>query len=313
MSNERKLSFGVELELADVDRTRDIPANLGAWECGDKKNAQGVYLGKETCIINTDLSVVDPDGITCTKGGEIHTVPSYSIDTLMDRIASIFKIFPEAKMFLPGKMHIHVGIPEWTLEDIKNIYAYTEDNDVDLMNAMCPESFMESMLRDPQVTQDLKDHYISSRRTVTNPKCFSKVNDFDTIKEIKYWWGAKCLYHFPKPVTSFRGELKPSKQGIRVQSIHIQHLLCHNTVEFRNFAPTMNLDEIRACINVSERYIKEALKGKAGVPLREWIHEYKLPEWSYEPQIIQRWWDGARNGGSHIQHASKSFHEFAVV
>ena len=79
MSVERKLSFGVELELADVDCSRPIPKELGAWECGDKKNENGYYLGKETCIMNTDGTVVDPDKIKCVKGGEIHVVPSYSI------------------------------------------------------------------------------------------------------------------------------------------------------------------------------------------------------------------------------------------
>lgn len=312
MDLNRVLSFGAELELADVDCSRDIPSDIGAWECGDKKNAAGYYIGKETCIMNTDGTVVDPDKVKCTKGGEIHTVPSYSIDTLLGRIEKIFKLFPEAKMFLPGKMHIHVGIPNWTLEEVKMIYRYTKDNDITLMEAMCPDSFMEEMFRDPKVSDSLKNHYLSSRKTITNPACFEKIEEFDTIKELTYWWGAKCLYHFPKPTIYYKGEYKPSKQSIRVQSIHIQHLLCHNTVEFRNFAPTMDLEEMRACLLVAERYIREALDPN-GKPMKEWIGEYKLPVWKYDASIIQKWWDGARDGNSHIQHTAKSFHKFDVV
>ena len=309
----RTLSYGAELELADVDCSRPIPSDIGAWECGDKMNENGFYIGKETCIMNSDGTVVDPDKIRCTKGGEVHTVPSYSIDTLVERIGKIFELFPEAKMFLPGKMHIHVGVPNWTLEDVKNIYAYTEDNDLDLMNAMCDESFMQRMLDDPKVSQDLKDHYMSSRRTINSPKCFTKVQEFDTVKELTYWWGKKCLYHFPKPIIKFKDIEKASKQGIRVQSIHIQHLLCHNTVEFRNFAPTMDIKKLEACIRVADRYMQEALKGKAGIPLREWISDYDLPVWDYDAEIIQKWWDGARDGASHIAHSAKSFHTFEVV
>ena len=314
MSVERKLSFGVELELADVDCSRPIPKELGAWECGDKKNENGYYLGKETCIMNTDGTVVDPDKIKCVKGGEIHVVPSYSIDTLLARIEEIFKLFPEAKMFLPGKMHIHVGIVDWTLEDVKNIYEYTSINEIDFMDTICGEEFIDKLLTDPKVSSDLKNHYMSSRRTVTSPLCFSKVKEFDTIKELKYWWGVKCLYHFPKPIVKYKNIEKPSKQSIRVQSVHIQHLLCHNTVEFRNFAPTMNLEEIRNCLLVAERYIKEALnlKSTRDKLLKNWIGEYNLPKWDYDPEIIQKWWDGARNGSSHIQHTSKSFHTFEV-
>lgn len=312
MNTDRKLSFGVELELADIDCKRDIPKDLGAWECGDKKVANGCYLGKETCIMNSDGSVVDPMKEKCQKGGEVHIVPSYSIDTLLDRIDGVLKIFPEAKMFLPGKMHIHVGIPDWTLDEIKNIYLYTKDNDVDFMDAICPDSFMEAMMNDPKVSADLSQHYLSSRRTVTNPQCFEKVKEFDTKKEITYWWGVKCLYHFPKPVINFKGEYKPSAQGIRVQSIHIQHLLCHNTVEFRNFAPTLNREEMKNCLLVADRYIREALNYPDSKPVKEWIGEYKLPVWTYDAEIIQKWWDGARDGNSHIQHTSKSFHEFEV-
>ena len=313
MSNERVLSFGAELELANVDCSRDIPGSIGAWECGNIKNADGYYIGKETCIINSDGSVVDPDKIRCTKGGEVHTVPSYSIDTLIDRIAKIFELFPEADMFLPGKMHIHVGIPNWTLEDVKNLYRYTAKCDVDLMNAMCDESFMQEMFDDPKVSEDLKWHYLSSRRTVTSDKCFEKIEEFESIKELKYWWGTKCLYHFPKPVIKWKDIVKSSKQGIRVQSIHIQHLLCHNTVEFRNFAPTMDLNLLKQCLLVAQRYVQEALKGEEGIPLREWIHEYTLPKWTYDADVIQKWWDGARDGNSHIQHTAKSFHTFEVV
>ena len=312
MNLNRQLSFGVELELADVDCSRPIPKELGAWECGDKKNAAGYYLGKETCIMNTDGSVVDPDKIKCVKGGEIHVVPSYSIEVLVDRIKKIFELFPEAKMFLPGKMHIHVGIPNWTLEDVKNLYLYTGENDVDFMDKICGEKFMDKLLNDPKVSDDLKNHYLSSRRTVTNPQCFEKIKEFDTKKELIYWWGKKCLYHFPKPVIRYKNIEKASKQSIRVQSVHIQHLLCHNTVEFRNFAPTMDIDKIRQCLLVAEAYVRQALDYPESTHISEWIDYYDLPEWDYDPEIIQKWWDGARDGSSHIQHSAKSFHEFEV-
>ena len=37
------------------------------------------------------------------------------------------------------------------------------------------------------------------------------------------------------------------------------------------------------------------------------------PMLMFNPEIIQKWWDGAREGNSHIQHTSKSFHEFEVI
>ena len=191
MVENRKLSFGVELELANVDRRKDIPSTLGSWECGDKKNELGVYLGREKCIINSDLSVVDPDGVRCYKGGEIHTVPSWSIDTLTERINELFKLFPEADMFLPGKMHIHVGIPEWTFEEFKNIILYTVDNDVTLMDAMCSDEFMDTMMNDASVPEDLKYHYLESRRTINNPDIAKKILDhFSLTKYLTGIYGA---------------------------------------------------------------------------------------------------------------------------
>lgn len=317
--NLRKLSFGVELELADVDCAKNIPSELGSWECGDLKNANGYYIGKETCIYNTDGSIVDPNKITCVKGGEVHVVPSYSIDTLMSRITDIFKIFPEAKMFLPGKMHVHVGIPDWTINEIKNLYLYTEDNDLELMHAMCPESWVKEMMEDTNLSEDLRKHYLSSRATITNPKCFKDILDFDTKKELTYWWGAKAMFSFPRPIIMYEGKQISSRQRIRVQSIHIQHLIIHNTVEFRNFASTMNLEEIRQCLLVAERYIREGLKGKEGIPIKDWIKNYHLPKWSYTASVIQSWWNQAKTNGLTVHttsnscpNASKNFHEMTV-
>lgn len=312
MVESRKLSFGVELELANVDRKKDIPSELGAWECGDAKNELGVYLGREKCIINSDLTVVDPAGIRCDKGGEMHTVPSWSIDTLVDRVKKLFELFPEADMFLPGKMHIHVGIPEWTFEEFKNIILYTVDNDVTLMDAMCPDSFMDEMMNDETVPEDLKYHYLESRRTINNPDIAKKILDYDTKKEVCYWWGSGVLYYFPKPQIFYHGEFQQTPPRVRSQSLHIQHLISHNTIEFRNFAPTMNLEEIKQCLLVAERFTREALKGREGQSMKEWIGEYHLPKWKYESKYICEWWKVKKEMPSNHSEISKGFHEFKV-
>lgn len=312
MVEERKLSFGVELELANVDRTKDIPSELGAWECGNKRNALGVYLGKEKCIINSDFTVVDPDGINCSKGGEVHTVPSWNVDTLVDRIKKIFELFPEADMFLPGKMHIHVGIPDWTLDELKNIIIYTVDNDITLMDSMCPDSFMDEMMNDANVAEDLKYHYLESRRTINNPDIAKKILDFDTKKEVIYWWGAGVLYYWPKPRIYYHNEFQKTPSRFRSQSLHIQHILTHNTIEYRNFAPTMNIDELRQSLLVAERFTREALKGKDGKPMKEWISEYHLPKWKYDARYIMKWWEVKKTMASNTSEPSKGFHTFDV-
>lgn len=312
MVESRKLSFGVELELANVDRKKDIPAELGSWECGDAKNELGVYLGREKCIINSDLTVVDPAGIRCDRGGEVHTVPSWSIDTLVNRIKKLFELFPEADMFLPGKMHIHVGIPDWTFEEFKNIILYTADNDITLMDAMCPDSFMDEMMTDETVPEDLKYHYLESRRTINNPDIAKKILDYDTKKEVCYWWGSGVLYYFPKPQIFYHGKFQKTPPRVRSQSLHIQHLISHNTIEFRNFAPTMNLEEIKQCLLVAEKFTREALKGKEGQPMKEWIGEYHLPKWKYESKYICEWWKVKKEMSSNHSEISKGFHEFKV-
>lgn len=312
MVEDRKISFGVELELANVDRTRDIPRELGSWECGDKKNALGIYLGKEKCIINSDMTMVDPSGMTCSKGGEVHTVPSWSIEKLVKRIRELFALFPEADMFLPGKMHVHVGIPDWTLEEFKNIAIYDSRNDIPLMDAMCPDSFMDGMMADGSVPEDLKAHYLESRRTVNNPAIGEKVKDFDTKKELVFWWGNACLYYYPKPQIFYHGEFLKTPSRVRTQSVHVQHLLKHNTVEFRNFAPTMNVDELEQCLFVADRFIREALDGERGEPVEKWIGDYHLPVWRYESRYIVEWWKHKKEMPANTSETSKGFHEFIV-
>lgn len=308
----RPLSYGVELELANVDRTRDIPESIGSWECGNKKNANGVYIGREKCVINSDLTMVDPDGIRCTKGGEIHTVPSYSIDKLIDRIKALFELFPEADMFLPGKMHVHVGIPDWTFEELKNIVIYTHANDITLMDSMCPDSFMDEMMADMNVDEDLKKHYLESRRAINNPTLADEIRKYDTKKEICYWWGPGCLYFYPKAKIYYHGQWMQTPPRVRSQSLHIQHLISHNTIEYRNFAPTMNIDELHQCLLVAEKFTREALKGEAGDPMINWIGNYHLPKWKYEAKYIQKWWQGKKAMPANTSEASKGFHQFVV-
>lgn len=313
VNKDRPLSFGVELELANVDRTRSIPVDIGSWECGDRKNTHGVYIGKEKCIINSDFSVVDPDGIKCTKGGEIHVVPSFSIDTLVDRIKKIFNIFPEADMFLPGKMHIHVGIPEWTFEELKNIVKYTSRNDTTLMKSMCPDDFMDSMMNDSNIGDDLKQHYLESRCAINNPLLEEEIDKYDTKKEVSYWWGAGVLYFYPKAKIYYHNAFMQTKPRVRSQSIHIQHLIAHDTVEFRNFAPTMNIEEIRQCLLVAQKYVREALNGYDGSYMKDWIKDYTLPTWKYDSKYINKWWEIKKQMPSNTSEASKGFHTFDVV
>ena len=48
------------------------------------------------------------------------------------------------------------------------------------MDAMCSHKFMDKLLNDNRVSEDLRQHYLSSRRTVHNPKCFEKIEDYES-------------------------------------------------------------------------------------------------------------------------------------
>src|SRR5665213_554698 len=126
-------TWGYELELGDVLRTRSIPGHLGTWEHAetDVTNIHPPYWGRGS----------DPLGIDPPVGGEINTMPTKTIEDQVKKIQEIIAFFrghgdhPSASCTNVGHVHVHVpGLME-DIEGLKRLTEYIWSNHNDTVKA----------------------------------------------------------------------------------------------------------------------------------------------------------------------------------
>lgn len=135
-----KITFGYELELGDILRSREVPAEFGKWEYAECDIVSIQPANKESY-----LKACDPQGTHPPHGGEINIHPANSVAELHKRIMDTIQWFrdqgdtPSASCVNHG--HVHVRVPglrddigalkkliqfivEHQDETIKNCYGY---------------------------------------------------------------------------------------------------------------------------------------------------------------------------------------------
>lgn len=291
MEKNIKLSFGAELEWSDIDRRVDIPEDLGSWE-GPK--IAGFNLGSELDIVNTKGEwkgvATDPLCVSCPVGGEIHVNPSYTLDSQLVRIMKIMNLFDVVNVACPNHGHIHVGVPGLrdNLELIKNVFAYTEQNELDVLEACCGFSKKEhdDILNDPTLSDWVKEYLIVGDAKRINPDLYKHVSNSTTIKKVMSWISTCKAVDFDW-VT---GESILTDNSHRT-TINLFNLTKANTIEFRVFRASINPVEIYSTLLFSQRYVEEALKGTKGKPVSEILQEgnFRFPRLNFNSELAQGW------------------------
>lgn len=292
------ITYGCELEWSDIDRSIDIPEDLGSWE-GPK--IAGRYMGSEIDIVNTKGqwwgAAVDPLAITCPVGGEIHTVPSPSIQSQFCRILRLMDIFPKLGVACPNHGHIHVGIPELktNLELLKNFFKYLERNE-NYIIANC--SGFDEDEHDKVVRADLpewaKKYFIIGDAKHINPELYQAIEASETIEEAMHYirtiecldWDW-CTQEFYETGGSHR------------TAVNMFNLTKGNTIEFRVFRASLNPVEIWSCLSFVQEVVCEALKGEKGMSVPEIIQvrRYQFPKLNFDEKLAQSWVESRHRKG----------------
>lgn len=283
------ISVGAELELSDIDRSIDIPVELGRWE-GPKKN--GYYMGAEIDIVNTLGDNwgkgTDPLAELCTVGGEINTQPSYSVEVQVNRILEIINLFPECEVGAVNHTHIHTKVDGLAdnLEMLKNVFEYTQINEVDTMRACygwTPE--INEAVKKSSLPDWCKEylHWDGCRRI--HPNVYSRVVEASSVQDIlnileeenclHYCWVDDVSYN----TTSHR------------TAINLFNLTKGQTVEFRCLRGTKDPYEIYSSLIFVKRYMEEAVKGKSGKPVVDILKEanFRFAKFDWNEDIIASW------------------------
>jgi len=298
MIDVKNLSFGCELEWSDIDRRVDIPEELGSWE-GPK--IAGYFMGSEIDIVNTKGEWkghgTDPLCLECPVGGEIHTQPSNDIDSQMLRVMRIMDLFGTVCVACPNHGHIHVGIPgiRQDLQALKNLFAYTQLNEADLIEKCCGYDTAEACkVRGSHVEDWVKDYLLVGDGKSINPDIYGKVEAAESVAEIiKLLENTPCYDWFWDT-----GEWNSTENSHRT-AFNLFNLTKGGTVEFRIFRATTNPVELYSSLYLAKRYVEEALKGVNGKPVTEILKEgnFKFAKLNFDEGLAEGWQETRQTKG----------------
>ena len=286
-----KLSFGAELELSDVDRSVDIPKELGSWE-GPK--IAGYYLGSELDIVNTKGEwrgvATDPLCIKCPVGGEIHVNPSYTIDSQMIRIMKIFELFNQIGVACPNHGHIHVCIPgiKQDFDTLKRFCVYCLTHERDVFRVCCgyDEAEREQILSS-SLPPAVKSYLLYGDAKINADSVLKAVENATSVTEI-----LEALKNSEVVNYDWHTRDETSVPGSHRTCINLYNLVKGDTVEFRVFRASINPVEIYSSLKFVEMFVQEALSTKEKkLSVEELVKKYrfKFAPLNFDEELAYRW------------------------
>ena len=239
----RTFSYGCELEFADVDRFAKLPDGCS-------------FDGKDHTVVNSNGVATDPKALTCNIGGEINAKPTDTIHEQLHVIENIIKSFKTITVNYRCNLHIHVRVPglKDDLESCKKLARYIRANEKDVFRLIEPipkptteqypnaEAFAGAMKR-------YKRRHRSHQYSVSE-NVYKAMLDATTTQE---FYNAHAPYSDVKKQYCFH--LKP-RAAINLRPLWETG---HNTIEFRHFPGTLDLNCYRSCLTWCKLFLDAAL------------------------------------------------------
>lgn len=295
----RLISYGAELELSDVDRSVDIPKELGSWE-GPK--IAGYNLGSELDIVNTKGKwrgiATDPLCIKCPVGGEIHVTPTYTVDSQMLRIMKIFDLFNQIGVACPNHGHIHVCIPgiKDDFETFKRFCLYCLAQERNVFKLCCGyDEYEREKVLNSDLPEEVKKYLLYGDAKINHSSTYELVSRASSVNEIVDALRDSTVVNYDW--TTGDEELVP---GSHRTCINLYNLVKGDTVEFRVFRASINPVEIYSSLKFVEIFIKEALSTResrldAFMLARPCF--FKFAPLNFDEKLAASWWETRESKG----------------
>ena len=264
-----KFTYGIELEWVDCDARTPIPSKLGSWNFLD------------FTMVNSDGVAVDPRLIITTKGAEINTRPTNSIEEQIFIIKELISLLPDATTNYRCLTHIHVGVKnlENDIDGLIKIFQYIQDNQDFVFDVI--------LKKDPIAWEDFpsKVDFKMARlynfrlfnwcKKKTDPEKVIKILQSPTVQEFS-------RRHYDSNHEQFN--------SLRMRAgINIMSVFKHKTVEFRCFPGTMDLEEYRNCYEFADAFTRAALFDHSMTAEKIWnSREWKFPKWEKFDRNLER-------------------------
>jgi len=239
--NPKNWTYGCELEFADVDISNALP-NGCVWNTQDYS------------IVNSNGIANDPKGISYKYGGEINTKPTKTIKEQIDIIKEILQTLnPAPTINYRCALHIHIGVIglKNDLESLKKLFAYSYSTPFDLVSPH--QKPTQDMFTKEEMAGAKKEYNRASisHRKKPSQKKFMEIMQAKTPQEFFEAHAAKSNGKLHWAITPRHG-------------INLRTLWEFETIEFRLFYGTLDIDEYMTCFVWCQEFIHNALNVAPG-------------------------------------------------
>jgi len=272
-------TFGAEYELGDVDRTKLMPDGA-AWNFKDHS------IANSTGIANDEKAKL------YTLGGEINTAPSSSIEeqlAIWKRIAA-----SQTRIHINHRtnLHLHIRVPglKEDLTMLKRLMAYVQKHQDRVYELIEP-------LETPKRKMFATDASFKGALARYKRRLVSHQN------KLKLGQVKACL-NAESPEEFINGHAPKDKNGkplwaLAVRSgINLSQLRETDTIEFRHFTPTLDVEELECCFQWIHDFTEAALTTGESVDEIYAKRNWKFPrfaEYDHDIDVVFRWTDLEKN------------------
>ena len=265
-----KFTYGLELEVQDIDITIMPDEYLGSWNA-------------------IEYGIVNSDGTTnrCNnKGGEFNLKPTDSIKGQIELLKKFKETYPLASAGYRDVTHIHIAIPglKDDIDALLKFFVYVEDNMDFILKYLCPP-FPEPKREDYPTNPDFKRakwfYYRKSswfRHRVPQDRV-QEILKATTPNEfyVKHFWFNEDYGKYEKLA------------NIKRAAINFMSIFYHGTVEFRFFTATVNLLEIEDFYEFCDQVTRAALWDHSMTIEKIWnSREWKIPPFPPMSQWLEK-------------------------
>lgn len=268
--NPNTFTYGYEIEWGDIDRTFNVPAELGSWEfCEtDIVNLREPYRGLGS----------DPKGINPPVGGEINTMPTRTWQEQVDNIVKLKELFtahgtaPTSGIVNHGHLHVHVpGLTE-DVEALKRLMKYVKLNQHETMARVYQFKVEPGM----EETKTAKTYLKHDGGRIAPDWLLDNLSTLPV--DFEDWLRIHCCGKDAK-VRS-----RPFRYGI-----HTYALKNSKTVEFRCFRSTVERNELEDCFKFATEFMDAALNGGPSVKEILDSRDWRFPPFIYDHEMYLGW------------------------
>ena len=234
----RRLTYGLELEWADVDRWAELP--IGTWATTDNT------------IVNSDGHANSPDGSTWRWGGEINTVPTDTTDGQVVQARVLAEILRPTINYRCN-LHVHVGVDPIDVDFARHLLRFVDrwQDDVFALVDPIPKPTRDDY-PDPEHYKGAMTRY--RRRLVSHQYRLpaARVDEALAATTLDEFFDA----HAPPNRSGGRSWHLAPRPGINLRSLRK-----HGTIEFRHWPGSADPDEIADALLWCQRFVHHAMYG----------------------------------------------------